>query len=259
MQRDALLEVVKRRPTLEVLADGQLRPRDLADRVGCSRSTVHRVTRQLSDAGLVERTDDGLALTPLGDVVTGELQRFEERVATAHRLEPALETFADLDFEFPVDAFTDATVTETTPEDPYRTVNRFMTLVDGTERLRGLDPATINPLHLDDLHQAVLDGMETDAIFRRDVVAELLRNNPERARTAFESGSLTLRTHDDLTFGLTVCDDRVGVAIYDEETGLLDTYVDTAAPAALDWGERVFESFAADADVVDWQARLADH
>lgn len=256
MERDHLLEVVKRRPILEALADEQVRPGDLADRVGCSRSTVHRVTRQLNDVGLVDRTGSVLGLTAVGDVVTAELEGFEERVTVARRLEPVLEAFADLDYEFPIDAFTDATVTETTPEDPYRTVNRFMTLVEATETLRGVDPASINPLHLDELHEAVLDGMETDAVFRPEVVAELVRNNPDRARTAFETGNLTLRTHDDLPFGLTLCDDRIGVAIYDDESGLLDTYVDTDAQAALDWGEAVFESFLADADVVEWRARL---
>lgn len=207
--------------------------------------------------GLVERSDGLLELTPLGTMVVEKLDSFET-LSAAERLEPALAAFHDTRFSFPVDAFADATITEATQADPYRSVNRFISLLDGTATLRGVDPAAINPLHLNDLHQAIVDGLETDAVFRPSTVEESLQNNPERARTAFESGNLTLRTHDDLSFGLTLCDDRVGVGIYDDETGMLDTYLDTDSPAAYGWAEDVYAEFLEEADVVDCQSILSE-
>lgn len=258
MGDDIILDVVRRRAVLRTLEDSTLAPRDLTDRLDISRSTVHRVARRLETADLVERADGQLELTPLGSVVVAELDSFEETLSAAEQLEPALAAFHNTMFSFPVDAFADATITGASQAEPYRAVNRFMSLVDGTTTLRGVDPASINPLHLDDLHQAVVDGLETDAVFRPSVVEELLRNNPERARTAFESGNLTMRTHDNLSFGLTLCDDRVGVGIYDDETGMLDTYLDTESPAAYEWAEGVYAEFLADADVVDWQSILSE-
>jgi predicted transcriptional regulator len=256
MGNDVLLEVVRRRSVLTTLQENALTPSDLTDRLDLSRSTVHRIARQLEAENLLARPNGDLELTALGDVVADELRAFEETFATAQRLEPALAAFHETRFTFPVDAFADATTTESTTQDPYRPVNRFMSLVAGTDTLRGVDPASINPLHLDDLHQAIVDGMETDAVFRPSVVQELIRNNPERARTAFESGNLMLRTHEDLQFGLTLCDDRVGVGIYDEETGLLTMYLDTDSPAAYDWAEGVYATFLVESDVVDWRAEL---
>lgn len=256
MDRDHLLEVVRRGPVLAALAEGPLSPRDLTDRLDHSRSTVHRIATRLEEAGLVERGRGELELTPLGDAVAAELRAFECNVRAAHRLEPLLECFEDLPFDFDVERFADATVTESEPGNPYRPVQRFMSLVEDTGTLRGADPAAINPLHLDALHQAILDGMETDAIFRRDVVEELVRNNPERARTAFESGNLTLRARDEVTFGLTLCDDRVGVSVYDQDTGMMELYADTDAEAAREWGERVFEALLEDAETIDWENHL---
>lgn len=258
MEDDVLLAVVRRRAVLTTLQESALSPNDLTDRLDISRSTVHRVARQLEAENLVQRCDGHLGLTPLGDVVTDELHAFERTFAAAKRLEPALAAFDGTRFTFPIDAFADATVTEATSQDPYRPVNRFMSLVEGTETLRGIDPASINPLHLDDLHEAVLDGMETDAVFQPGVVEELIRNNPERARTAFESGNLTLRTHDDLQFGLTLADDRVGVGIYEDESGLMTEYVDTNSPAAYEWAEGVYATFLVEADVVDWRPELPE-
>ncbi|WP_336034971.1 helix-turn-helix transcriptional regulator [Halobacterium yunchengense] len=258
MDRNALLTVVRRADALAALDDEPLAPRDLVDELDVSRSTVQRAADQLADHGLVERSNGELALTPVGSLVAEELLAFRQCLDAAWRLEGALAAFRATDFDFPVAAFADAAVTDAAPGDPYRPVERFMELVADTGSLRGVDPASINPLHLDDLHAAVVDGMETTAVFRPDVVRELVRNNPDRARSAFESGNLALYTHPDLRFGLTLCDDRVGVGVYDAETGMLEQYVDTDDADAYAWGERVYESVLADATRFDWRDALAD-
>lgn len=252
MDTDALVTVVRRAPALSALTEGPMDRQDLQERLDVSRPTVHRLTRALDEAGLVERVDGEFVLTPLGEVVADRVASFERDVESARRLAALLGPVREAPVEFDVRVFADATVTRAGPGDPYAPVSRFMELVGGTASLRGMDPAAVNPLHLDDLHRAIVDGMETDAIFQPDVVEELMANNPERARDAFESGNLTLRTLDDVPFGLTLCDDRVGVGVYEQELGMLEVYVDTDDPAAYDWGEDVFEAYRAAADPVDW-------
>lgn len=258
MDTDALVTVVRRAPALAALADGPMDRGDLQEHLDVSRPTVHRLTRALDDEGLLERVDGEYVLTPLGEVVADRVAAFERDVTAARRIGGLLGVVREAPVEFDVRPFADATVTHAEPGNPYAPVSRFIDLVVETETLRGMDPASINPLHVDDLHRAIVAGMETDAIFQPDVVTELLENNPDRAQAAFESGNLTLRTLDDIPFGLTLCDDRVGVGVYEQEMGMLELYVDTDAPGAREWAEAVFEEYRAAAEPLDWPADAPD-
>ncbi|WP_231188363.1 MarR family winged helix-turn-helix transcriptional regulator [Haladaptatus sp. DYF46] len=244
MDTERLIELIRRAPVLEALADkGTMDRRELEQHLSVSKSTVHRFTHSLRESDLIERSGGEFVLTALGEVAAAEATAFGTTIETAWELAPILEGAKAHGVDFDVTVFTGATVTTAAPGNPYRPVNRFMSLVSETDTLRGLDPTTINPLHLDDIQNRIVDGMETDAVFPTAVVKELLTSNPERAKKAFESGNLTLRVHDDLPFGLTICDDRVGVGIYSTETGLLRTYADTDAPAARKWAEGVYADY----------------
>lgn len=258
MDVDGLLSIVRWTPALAALREQQLDRGDLQTRLDVSRPTVHRLTRALEDEGLVERVDGTLVLTALGESIADEAIGFERTVRTARRLAPVLEAVQDVPVAFDLADFADATVTRAEPGNPYRPVNRFMELVRETETLRGLDPASINPLHLDELHTAIVEGMETHAVYPPDVAAELLASNPERVREAAESQNLTIRTYADLPFGLTICDERVGVGIYDDDLGMLQYYLDTAAPGAREWAEAVYDQYWTEADRIDLERALAE-
>lgn len=247
METEQLIELVRRGPVLDVLRkEGVADRRDLEEHLEVSRSTVHRFTRSLRDSGLIDRTADGFVLTPLGEISAREVAEFESTIGTAWELAPVLEAASASDIRIDPEAFSDVTVTSAEPGNPYRPVNRFMTLVEGTETLRGLDPASINPLHLEDLYERIVGGMNTEVVFPSSVVWELLSSNPDRARDAFESGNLSILVHDELPFGLTLCDERIGVGVYDDEVGLLRTYADTVTPAAREWAEDVYAEYRAD-------------
>lgn len=258
METDALIEVVRRTPVFAALRERPMDRRDLQEHLDVSRPTVHRLTRALDERGLVKRVDGEFTLTALGEAVATEVATFEHNVETAHEIAPLLRVAGEHDLAVDVSAFADATVTSAAPGNPYRPVNRFMSLVENTDTLRGLDPAALNPLHIEDIYRRIVDGMETDAVFPPGVVEDLLTSNPERARTALESGNLTLRTHDELPFGLTLCDERVGVGVYDAETGMLRTYIDTDAPAAREWAEATYETYRNESTVLDEHADFAD-
>lgn len=248
MDIERLIELVRRGPVLEALREeGAMDRREIERRLGVSRSTVHRFTRSLQDAGLIERADGAFVLTPLGEVCAREVAAFEGAIGTARELAPILRAASAHSIDVDVGAFSDATVTTAAPGNPYRPVARFMTLVEDTDTLYGLDPASINPLHIDELCDRIAGGMETEAVFPPSVIEGLLASNPEHRRTVVESGNLTLLAHDDLPFGLTICDGRIGVGIYDGETGLLRTYVDTASPDAREWADAVYAEYRSEA------------
>lgn len=251
MNTKRLIELIRRASVLDALREeGAMDRRELERELDVSKSTVHRFTRSLRDHGLIERSGGAFVLTPLGEASAEEVAAFGAAIETAWELAPVLEAASAHDIAFDVAAFADATVTTAAPGNPYRPVSRFMSLIEETDSLRGLDPASINPLHIDTIYERIVGGMDTDAVFPSTVVEELLTANPDRAERAFESGHLTLSVHDDLPFGLTICDHRVGVGIYDNDTGLLRTYADTDAPAAHDWAEAVYAEYRNEATVL---------
>lgn len=258
MDAEGLIEIVRQKPVLDALREaGGIDRRELEERLDVSRSTVHRFTRSLRDSGLIERTDGEFVLTPFGEVTAAEVAEFQSALEAASELAPVLRVAAAHDIDIDIAAFTDATVTTAAPGDPYRPVNRFMSLVKTTETLRGLDPATINPLHLDELSDRISAGMETEAVYPSAVVEEILTSNPERARTVIGSGNLTFWIHDDIPFGLTLCDDRIGVGIYDDETGLLRTYVDTDSQPAREWAEDLYTKYRTEATLLTEEIELS--
>lgn len=241
---DLFEDAVHRRAALAALAEGTLHRRDLEERLDVSKTTCHRIIRSFDDHGLVRRTDDGYRLSELGEAVAGELDRAARNVATARDLAPLLAAFEPVDVSLDVSLFTDATVTRARPDDPYPPVSRFMDLLRGSSTLRSLDRTSIAPLHVEEMFDLVFDhGLEIEAIYPASVVDKLLSEYPEQHRRAADLGRVTYRVHDDITFGLSVFDDRVGLRAYDVETGALRLLVDVGSPEALAWAESVFEGY----------------
>lgn len=107
------------------------------------------------------------------------------------------------------------------------------------------------PLVLGGFHQQIFDATDTEVIYLPHIAEKLFATYPERAREAIESGHLALRTRDELPYGLALFDERVGIGGYDEATGLMQVFVDTDAPIAGEWAERVYASVRADSEPLD--------
>ncbi|MFH5801596.1 helix-turn-helix transcriptional regulator [Haladaptatus sp. CMAA 1911] len=252
MEDERLIELINRSTTLQALYEQKVMSRhELQNRLGISRSTIHRVIHSLLENGVIERIDGDFTLTAFGKISARKVKEFETNIETAVELAPVLETIEKHDIDLDISDFTTATVTRAEPGNPYRGVNRFMSLVEETDTLRGLDPASINPLHIDTLNDRIIDGMVTEAVYPPDVVENLLSTYPEKAKEVFESGNLTLWMHDNIPFGITLCDDRIGIGIYDDNTGMLKLFVDTDDPEAREWAESVYHSYRAEATQVE--------
>jgi predicted transcriptional regulator len=247
---DRLGDIVRHGPVLEALLEEPLDRREIEDRLDVSRATSHRFTRWLDRQGLVEKVDGRFRLTGRGEAVAEEVLRFEANVATADRLAPLLEAVCADHREFVVEPFVDATVTVATPEAPYRPVERFVALVGESATLRGFNTTHMAPLVLGGFHQQVFEATDTELIYLPGVAEKLFEAYPDRANDAIEQGHLTLRTREQLPYGLALFDERVGIGGYDDRTGLLEVFVDTDSPIAREWAERVFASVRVDSDPV---------
>ena len=248
LETDFLVDVLRHGPVLEALIEEPLDRGGIEDRLDVSRATSHRFARWLDDHGLVEKAEGLYRLTGKGEVLAEEVLRFEANVGTVHRMAPLLNVICEDHQEFVVEPFVDATVTVAEPEDPYRPVERFVSLVDDSDSFRGFNTTHMAPLVLGEFHRTVFEGTDTEIVYLPTIVERLFETYPERAREAVESGHLTLRTREELPYGLAILDDRVGIGGYDERTGLMEVFVDTDSPIAREWAERVYAAVRADSE-----------
>ncbi len=245
---DLLGDIVRHGPVLEALRQEPLDRGEIEERLDVSRATSHRFTQWLDDQDFVEKVDGRFQLTGRGEAVADEVLRFEANVRTVHRMAPLLDSICDDHQEFIVEPFVDATVTVARPDDPYQPVERFISLVEGSDTFRGFNTTHMAPLVLGEFHQRVFDGTDTEIIYLPHIVEKLFETYPRQATEAVERGHLTLRTRDELPYGLAIFDECVGIGGYDESTGMMQVFVDTESPIAREWAERVYASVRADSE-----------
>ncbi|PCR90579.1 helix-turn-helix transcriptional regulator [Natrinema ejinorense] len=248
VETDLLGDIVRHRPVLEALRTEPLDRREIEQNLDVSRATSHRFTQWLDEQGFVEKVDGRFELTGRGEAVADEVLRFEANVQTVHRLAPLLDIICEDHQEFIVEPFVDARVTHAEPEDPYQPIERFLSLLSESERFRGFNTTHMAPLILGEFHQQIFEETDTEIVSLPHIVENLFETYPERAREAIDRGHLALRTRDDLPYGLAIFDERVGIGGYDDATGLMQVFVDTDAPIACEWAERVYTSVKADSD-----------
>lgn len=245
---ELLVVSIQRADVLKALSVRPLRRAEIEETVDVSRTTAHRIARSLTDHGLVERTDAGFVLTPLGEAIAAEVNRVQDTVKVAANLQPILEALSETAFVLDVSLFTDAVITASKPGDPYAPVSRFMELLTETETLRGFDTTSIAPLYVDEIRDEILGGMETSVIYQPAVAQQIADSYPDELDEARESDRLELFTSESLPFGLALYDERIGVGAYDSDTGMLKIFVDTDNPEAIKWGESLYEYYRNDAD-----------
>lgn len=235
------MEVLERNAALDALATEPMSKRELAAAIDVSDATAQRILASFRESGLVEQRDDGNVLTNVGRAVGRAADDYRERVAAAMELEPLFSTIEPCDVRIDLRAFADATVTVAEPGDPYRPLNRFVSLLANADSLRGFDTTSVSPTYVEDLHGRITDGMPTEVIYEPPIVERLAADYPDLAADAVDSGNLTIHLHDDLPFGLALFDDHVGIGGYDDATGVLSVFVDSDDPSAIRWGEQLFE------------------
>lgn len=248
---DRLGDIVRHGPVLEALREKPLDRREIEDRLDVSRATSHRLTKWLDEQGFVEKVDSRFELTGRGEAVADEVLRFEANVSTVHRMGPLLDVICPHHAEFAIEPMVDATVTVAEPTDPYRPVERFISLVSESETFQGFNTTHMAPLTTGEFYEHMFDATESEIIYTPHIVEKLLDTYPTRASEAIDSGQLTLRIREELPYGLAIFDERVGIGGYSDKTGLMKAFVDTDSPLAREWAERVYASIEADSTPLD--------
>ena len=249
VDRDVLLEVIRRAPILHTLLGGSARASEIVETVDLSRSTVHRATHSLEEYGLLERVDDEYRLTNLGRLLFGEVTRFERQSSTAFALAPFLNTITLDGGGFPIEHFADATITRRQPRQPHVTIHRIIKLIEQSDRLHMLS-TVISPVYVDVGYREMMDGMEIDAVFEPEVVDLMLSEYPEKAEQTIATGNFRVYAKAGLPCELFIFDSKMGMAAHDEN-GNAEVLIECEDPAAVRWAESLYEKHYSRADPID--------
>lgn len=224
------------------------RPRsraDLRETTGASSSTIGRTLREFEDRQWITKRGALYEATRLGAFVASSVTELLDRIETERKLRDVWHWFPIEANHLSIEAVSDAVVTVAEVDDPYRPVNRFVSLLRETERFRfaGFELALLEPCK-DEFRRRIVDGLETEIIDPPNAAGYVLSTYPEHCADPLESGNLTVLLHDDLpTYGLCLFDDRVAISGYDPESGTVRALIDTDAPEVCEWAESTYESY----------------
>lgn len=230
---------------LSALASAPQSRAELRETAGVSQSTIGRTLRDFEERQWIVREGPKYTATELGAFVAASMEDLLERVETERELREVWQWLPSEANGFTIDMCTDAEVTVADGDDPYRPVNRFITLLGETDRFRfaGFDVALLEPCK-EELVEAIVAGMQTEIITPPRVARYIRSSYPDLFSRALESGNLALRLHDDLPqFGVSIFDDRVAINGYDPDSVSVRVLVDTDREETRAWAESAYASF----------------
>lgn len=231
---------------LDALAERPHSRADLRVLTGASSSTIRRMLCEFEDRCWIERVEHRYEATPLGAFVAEGLMVLLERMENERALREAWRWLPTDVIGFDIESFAGAVVTVPEFGSPHRTAGRFGELVGETETVRGFSPATVHT-DMEVLFRNAIGGTKTELILTVDLIERVLASHPDQAPRAIESGNLTILINDELPCACAIFDDRIGLAGFDRETGIMRVAIDTDAPEARRWAEELYGSYRREA------------
>lgn len=239
-----VVEPIRRVAALRRLTEGPAPRGELEAELDVSKATLHRIVTGFVDAGFVQETDAGVALTGAGREVAAGVERYLEHMALVCRLKPLLNGLpSDLDFD--IAAFDDAEVVTPSPGHPQRPVQRVVDFVESATSLRAT-ASVVLPIYVEVLSRKVIAGMNTELVLAPAVIEALTAEYPERFTAALEAGTLEVLVHEDIDIGVALDGER-GLVVVGAGGGSQVMAV-SDQPDAVQWVESVYESYRSEAE-----------
>ncbi len=234
---------------LDALADHPRTRDELRTLTGASPSTISRMVREFEDRHWIRRNGHRYEATSLGAFVASGMSDLLDRIETERKLRVAWKLLPIEECGITPEMVSDATVTVAEADDPYRPVNRFVSLLREAKRFRfvGSDVALLEPCK-DVLRERIVDGMQAEIIDPPTVAQYILSTYREHCAESLVSGNLTVQLHDDLPqYGLSILDDRVGITGYDPDSGTVRLLIETTDPEVREWAKSTFDAYRREA------------
>lgn len=244
--QEFLLEVVRRAPLLNVLRSEPADTSELSAAVDMSRSTIHRATDSLVNHDVLHRSNGKYELTGFGEVIAENMDVFGKRVCTALSLKQFLNSIEMDGDGISVEHFAGAKITRRKARRPHATIHRITQLIRNSDRVR-MFSTVISPVYVDVAYGEMMDGMEIQSIFDREVIEIMLSEYPEKAYETIQTGNFDVYAHEGLPFELFLFDDTMGMAAHNEN-GNAQVLIECDDPTACEWAEDLYAKHLAQAE-----------
>ena len=253
-ERDELVHTLTRRyAILTALDDAPRYKPELVETLDVARSTIDRALRTLETEGLVERVDDGFALTTYGELAVDVYGDFADRLDAVRDARDVVEALPSREFAAPA-FLRGAEVIRASVSAPDRPVRAFVDLVSTATHARGFSP-TAYAAYVDAFEQRVVEaGMTATLAFSDDALEELTTTHRESTQRAVATGNVDVHRIERLpptgVVLLTQEDGSTVVAMGVHDGSGLGAVVRNDAPAAVAWAESLVDDYLERADPI---------
>lgn len=229
---------------LTSLAEGPASPAELASEHDVSRRSAQRNLAEFVDRGWARTTGGTYHLTVTGALVAEEHAAYVDALARIEEFAPFYRYLPDSDHVPDPAWLADATLTVASGEDPQAPVHRYVTRVErfDTEGVKMFSPVLSRLFH--EAHATLaLRGVHTELVMPARTIERARERNPIEFETVVGLGVLSLYRHPEpFGIGLTLGDDRLLMAAYDDERSLR-ALVESTNPEFLGWASDLFARY----------------
>lgn len=242
---DVVDTVINRHELLDCLLNRPLDKRTLEDDVSVSRSTIDRAVRELEVLGLVEYSNEGYKVTPVGELVTTECADVLELAAIALEFDEFLRWLPLSRFDLDIRLLADAELLVPESNNPYSMINRHVHLVEKTNHGRAMLPLV--GLHaFEAAHENIVEnGAETELVVESGVAEVLLTNPPFEELTSemLQTGRFEVFVYDGtIPYFVGVYDDKI-IQIGADEDSEPRALVETDRDEVRTWAHATIDAY----------------
>lgn len=237
---------------LETLREHPCRQCELIRECGLSRSTVHRTLDGLSARDWIRNDGGQYRLTAGGKFVLERYEALETSIERVDEWGPFLTRFGDVAATLPPAALDDATMVTNTPGNPHAAISHTADVFEtsDTATFRGITPI-VSPVLNEAARELVETGAEMELLIDDSVLDASRADYPAALEDAYTLPNFELFLYpDDLTFGLTILDERVLLGAYDER-GVRWGSLDGTNAALTNWATDTYAEYRSRAKPAD--------
>lgn len=250
---DRMRLVADRIEFIDLLSDRHLRTRDIVDGLEHSRSTVTRVLRDLRDADLVRKDEEGYTATVAGVMMAEQYRGYETASEAILAAKDLLDPVPVADAP-PAELLVDADTIRSEADVPIRPLEAIADRVRGADAIRIYLPTLINTHLLRVWHHAVVsDGVDSEAGFAPGLLEVLKGQYPRLLSEMAATDGFSAFSGTGLPYGLVLAraDGEVtaSVIVYEDET-TVSGVITNDSDAAVQWARAAFERVRDDSSEV---------
>lgn len=246
-----LIECVRREDVLRLLAGGPTAKKEVQEVAGVSESTAYRLLGSFVEKGIAERMGSksmsasasdsgGYRLTPVGEALLDETERFRETVGRISCMEKVVSSTHGTETEFDPSDFKHGIVTVSEEGKPYAPARRLGNMMDETEGVRLLT-VSVSSTVLFTRERRLEEETDTEVVCPEEVAVSFVERI-EGGKRGINDG-ISVYVHEEPPLTVALFDGRVAVGAHDSESGTLEVLVDTGSKDAYGWGEEVYERY----------------